>query len=111
MGWWKHVADETKFSDERMAKSNLFESERMFCDVYGLEPGQEQKAHAHPDGDKIYYVVEGEGTFQVGAERQSLKKGSVVFAAAGSEHGVVNTGNGRLALLVFLAPHPRFRKF
>lgn len=110
MGWWKHVSDEMKFSAEKMAKTNLFETGRMFCDLYGLEPGQSQKAHVHEDADKVYYVVEGEGLFQVGKEQQPLRTGSVVFAKAGEEHGVTNSGTGRLALLVFMAPHPRFKK-
>lgn len=110
MTWWKHVSDELKFSADKMAKANLFETGRMFCDVYGLEPGQSQKAHAHGDADKIYYVIEGEGLFQVGQEKRELRTGSVVFAEAGREHGVTNTGAARLALLVVMAPHPKFGK-
>lgn len=110
MSWWKHVSEETKFSAEKMAKSNLFETDRMFCDVYGLEPGQSQKSHVHGDADKVYYVLEGEGQFEVGKESRILGPGAVVHAAAGAPHGVTNTGTKRLALLVVMAPHPQFRK-
>jgi len=110
MGWWKHAGDELRFSPEKMAKVSMFETERMFCDVYGLEPGQSQKPHVHSDADKVYHVLEGEGLFQVGTESRVLGPGMVVHAPAGSEHGVSNCGKGRLALLVVMAPHPRFRK-
>ena len=34
-----HVDRHSDFAAAKMAKNNLFESERMFCDVYCLEPG------------------------------------------------------------------------
>ena len=51
------------FNEQKMQKVNLFETERMFCDLYCFEPGQEQKTHTHAGADKIYYVLEGRGTF------------------------------------------------
>ena len=44
------------FRDEKMNKVNLYESHRLFCDVYCLRPGQEQKVHDHADNDKVYHV-------------------------------------------------------
>ncbi|MEK7829641.1 MAG: cupin domain-containing protein, partial [Acidobacteriota bacterium] len=32
-----------QFSPDKMQKINLFETRNFFCDVYCLEPGQEQK--------------------------------------------------------------------
>ena len=37
-----------RFAADKMQKVNMFETPQMFCDVYCLEPGQAQKAHAHP---------------------------------------------------------------
>ena len=59
------------FSPEKMQKNNLFETDRFFCDVYCLEPGQSQAPHDHAASDKVYLVLEGEGTFQVGSEEAS----------------------------------------
>ena len=50
----RNVKGERRFSTEKLQKVNLFETERMFADVYCLEPGQEQKRHAHSGADKIY---------------------------------------------------------
>ncbi len=98
-------ADYGEFSPEKMKKNNLFQTDRFFCDVYCFEPGQEQKGHVHGDQDKIYLVLEGQGTFHVGTEKQVLGPGQGTMAPAGEPHGVVNHTNGRLKVLVFVAPN------
>jgi quercetin dioxygenase-like cupin family protein len=95
-----------RFSAEKMQKVNLFETPRMFCDIYCLEPGQAQKPHAHAGADKIYYVLEGEGEFTVGHENRRLGPGNAVLAPADIDHGVRNASDGRLTVLVFMAPNP-----
>src|SRR5580765_1952985 len=102
----KDVFEQMQFSPEKMQKINLFETKNFFCDVYCLEPGQAQKAHAHEDEDKLYYVLSGSGTFTVDNESQDLGEQQIVFAPAGSEHGVENTSSERLKLLVFMTPNP-----
>ena len=59
----KKVSELLRFNPEKMQKVNLFESNRMFCDIYCLEPGQEQALHDHKENDKIYFVLEGRGSF------------------------------------------------
>lgn len=94
------------FSPEKMKKNNIFETPRFFCDIYCFEPGQEQKGHIHGEQDKVYLVLEGEGTFQVGTEKQVLAPGQGTMAPAGQEHGVKNHTQQRLKVLVFVAPNP-----
>ncbi len=100
------VPDQQRFSEEKFQKVNLFDSERMFCDIYCFEPGQEQKAHSHAENDKIYYVLEGAGDFLVGADTVRGIPGTAVLCPPGVDHGVHNTGDDRLVVLVFMAPHP-----
>jgi mannose-6-phosphate isomerase-like protein (cupin superfamily) len=100
------LAEYQQFSAEKMKKSNLFQTPRFFCDVYCFEPGQEQKGHVHHNQDKIYLVLEGQGTFRVGAEQHVLGAGQGTMAPAGEEHGVRNHTSGRLRVLVFVAPNP-----
>ncbi|MBX3238047.1 MAG: cupin domain-containing protein [Nitrospiraceae bacterium] len=100
------LSDHQQFSAEKMKKNNLFQTERFFCDVYCFEPGQEQKGHIHGEQDKVYIVLEGQGTFQVGASKQVLKAGQGTMAPAGEEHGVRNDSDHRLKVLVFVAPNP-----
>ena len=93
-----------------MQKVNLFETERMFADVYCLEPGQEQKGHAHSGADKIYFVLEGAGRFHIGDDERVLGPDQIVLAPADVEHGVRNESLARLMLLVFMAPNPNKTK-
>ncbi len=94
------------FAAEKMKKNNLFTTDHLFCDVYCFEPRQEQAGHRHADADKIYYVIEGSGRIQVGDEERAVSAGTAVLAPQGETHQVRNTGNGRLKLLVFMAPKP-----
>ena len=96
-----------RFDAARMRKNSVFETSRFFCDLYCLEPGQSQSPHAHDGSDKIYVVMEGEGTFRVGDEEEALEAGQAVLAPSGQIHGVVNEGPDRLVCLVFMAPPPR----
>ncbi|MFQ5666697.1 MAG: cupin domain-containing protein [Candidatus Binatia bacterium] len=106
MDVFKDVRAATGFAAETMKKVNLFDTERMFCDVYGLHPGQEQTAHAHPGSDKVYFVLEGCGRFRIDNEERDVGSGYAVLAPAGARHAVRNPGPSRLTLLVFMAPKP-----
>jgi quercetin dioxygenase-like cupin family protein len=97
-----------RFSDEKMQKVNLFESHRMFADLYCLQPGQQQKPHTHDESDKIYVELEGESTFVVGEEERTLTRGESCVAKAGEPHGVRNDSSENAVLLVFMAPHPQW---
>jgi mannose-6-phosphate isomerase-like protein (cupin superfamily) len=104
-----HFADTTalgQFAAEKMKKNNLFTTDRLFCDVYCFEPGQEQTPHAHSGSDKVYYVIDGTAQITVGEEQQVVGPGTAVLAPSGASHGVVNPGPGRLRLLVLMAPKP-----
>lgn len=103
---FKDVIAQAVFAPEKMQKINLFETRNFFCDVYCLEPGQEQKVHAHKLEDKLYFVLEGSGSFTVDEETKELGKNQIIFAPAGSAHGVRNTSDARLTLLVFMTPNP-----
>jgi len=101
-----NISDFQQFSSEKMKKNNMFQTPRFFCDIYCFEPGQEQKGHVHGEQDKVYFVLEGQGTFQVGLEKQVLGSGQGTMAPAGEEHGVKNHTDQRLKVLVFVAPNP-----
>ena len=94
------------FSPEKMKKTNLFDTKNLFCDLFCFEPGQAQKPHVHEGEDKIYYVLEGEGSFRVGTEERTVGAHSAVLAPSGVDHGVTNRSSQRLIILVFMAPKP-----
>ncbi|CAI2718599.1 cupin domain-containing protein [Nitrospina watsonii] len=101
------VREQAAFKAEKMNKVSLFDTDRFFCDVYCLEPGQAQKVHAHEGSDKIYYVLEGKGMVTVGREEKEMSADEITLAPSGEEHGVVNHTDRRLVMLVFMAPKPQ----
>ena len=100
------VLGKQEFSTEKMKKVSLFDTANLFCDLYCLRPGQSQKPHTHQGADKIYFVLEGRGTFVVGEEEKVLEAGEIVLAPSGAVHGVTNHTPQPLNLLVVMAPNP-----
>jgi len=103
---FRTISSAIRFAADKMKKNALFETERLLCDLYGFEPGQAQSPHLHEGSDKIYYVVQGRGLFQIGAVERELGEKEIALAPAGERHGVRNPGPGRLVLLVLVTPKP-----
>lgn len=95
-----------RFSAEKMQKVGLFETAQMFCDVYCLEPGQAQKAHAHGGATKFYFVLEGRVRATLGSDVREIGPGELAWSAPGESHGVENVSAERAVLLVAMAPNP-----
>jgi quercetin dioxygenase-like cupin family protein len=100
--WRQHAGSKP----EKFYKTTLCQGEHMMVGLNCLEPGQTQAAHAHEGADKFYFVLEGSGMFTVGEEERQAEAGTIVAAPAGMKHGVTNSGNQRLSLLVAIAPPP-----
>ena len=106
MEFVKRLADHAGKRPDKFYKATLFRGEALLLGVNCLEPGQAQAPHEHDGQDKFYYVTEGTGRFTVADEVTNAGPGEVVWAPAGVIHGVVNAGEGRLTLLVGIAPAP-----
>ncbi|MBI4562338.1 MAG: cupin domain-containing protein [Candidatus Rokubacteria bacterium] len=100
------VGDLAKYSPDRMTKVAVASTTRVQLDLYCVAPGQSQKAHAHADLDKIYYVLEGAGQFSLGGTTETLGPGEALVAPQGVEHGLDNVGPHPLLVLVVVAPPP-----
>jgi mannose-6-phosphate isomerase-like protein (cupin superfamily) len=94
------------YQPAKMGKSTLFESTRLMVGLNAFEPGQEHALHAHAGMDKVYSVVEGEGTFLLADRNLPMRAGDLLVAPEGVPHGVRNTGTTRLLVLAILAPAP-----
>jgi quercetin dioxygenase-like cupin family protein len=92
---------------QRWFKSTIFLSPNMLVGTDCLEPGQLQPTHQHAGRDKMYYVIEGEGEFTIGEEARRLGPGGLAWAPADTPHGVTNVGEGRLIMLIAMAPEPK----
>jgi len=103
---FKQPARSAVFSAEKMTKAGLGAGEHLFAGLNCFTPGQEHKAHTHPDQDKLYVVLEGQGEALVGEQTGLLEPGDVVLAPAGVAHSMRNPGPGNLVVLVVFGPPP-----
>lgn len=106
MEYIKRISEHISSAPEKFYKTTLFRGDRLMVGLNCLEPGQVQHAHIHAEQDKFYYVVEGNGRFQIGDTYTEATTGQLIWAAAGIQHGVENIGDTRLTLLVGIAPAP-----
>ena len=74
----------------------------MSAGVYVLPAGGADPQSPHQQ-DEMYYVVRGRARMQAGSEDQAVSEGSVIFVAAGVEHGFFHITE-ELVVLVFFAP-------
>ncbi|HKE99443.1 MAG TPA: cupin domain-containing protein [Actinomycetes bacterium] len=95
------------FEPGRMAKHRVFATDRTITDLYCLDPGQEQRLHAHEESDKVAVVMAGRVLARVGDHQQELAQYDAVLAPAGTGHAFKNLGPDPAVLLVFLGPRPR----
>ena len=98
--WQEHAGSQT----EKFYKTTLWRGDQVMVGLNCLEPGQTQPVHAHKGADKFYFVLSGSGRFTVGDQDQTVTSGSLITAPAGVPHGVTNTGEERLSVLVAIAP-------
>ena len=106
MSTMTNYKDHTGKNPEKYYKTTIHQSEKLMIGLNCLEPGQIQTAHTHSEQDKFYYVIEGQGDFIIGKERETAHPGNIIWAPAGVEHGVTNTGNDTLVILLGIAPAP-----
>ena len=90
--------------EDKHYKADLFKGDHLFAGINCLNPGQVQPPHEHNNSDKFYIVMEGTGRFTVGEETFDAGPGELVWSAAGVAHGVENTGDEMLVLIVGIAP-------
>ena len=98
--------DHAEWRADRMGKSTLFQSARLLVGLNAFEPGQSHALHAHEGMDKVYQVVDGSGHFLLEGRELPMTAGDLLVAPSGVPHGVRNSSQGRLLVLVFLAPAP-----
>jgi quercetin dioxygenase-like cupin family protein len=106
MSYFQDYRDHVGANPARFFKSTIFQSPRMLVGMDCLEPGQAQPPHQHAGRDKFYFVVEGRGRFTIGEWTEECEVGMVIWAPADMAHGVENIGEGRLVMLIGMAPEP-----
>jgi len=68
-----------------------------------VKPGGRQILHHH-EPEQVYVIVQGIGEMQVGAEKQVVRTGDLVYIPSKFEHGIVNTGDDKLVYVSAATP-------
>ena len=72
-----------------------------FCVQLSKAPnGAGGELHRHEDWSQVFYVVQGEMTFDTGKERFTLKQGESVLFEPGDPHYTINEGKDQSMCLV-----------
>ena len=68
-------------------------------------PGQPgPPLHLHPHTDEMFYIADGEATFQLGDRELQLSAGALVIVPRGVAHTVWNSGDGPVQGLLVISP-------
>ncbi|MBI5810887.1 MAG: cupin domain-containing protein [Deltaproteobacteria bacterium] len=84
------------FKDDAVNKVTYLKTEQLVQDTYYFKPNQVLDYHRHPQGDQVFFVHEGEGTYYTDdgkEESTALKPGVTVLAPKGVWHKVVAKTN------------------
>ena len=94
----------------KLAKANtafrrvILTGEHLQIVIMSLEPGQNIGMETHSDTDQTLLFVKGKGQAKIGDLERPVKKGSLAFVPAGTQHDFTNTGNKQLKLVTVYSP-------
>jgi len=86
-----------KFSDEKRHQETIWADDHSKINLLCMKPGQEIVTHTH-HGNHIWIVMEGQGEFQSGKEKQLIDAGKIVIVPALVDHGIRTIGKDNLVL-------------
>ena len=73
-----------------------------------LHPGAAIGYHPQKE-DEVYYILSGEGVMQMNGKEFPVKPGDAILTRPGSSHGLKQTGNGDLTLIIVYEKQPAAR--
>ena len=84
---------------------NLYDTENAMVTVITLKPGQELKKHITPV-DVAFYILEGTGVVQIGDEKLTAEKNTLIESPKDILHCWYNESSSDLIFMVIKAPKP-----
>ena len=84
---------------------NLYDTEDAMVTVITLKPGQSLKRHITPV-DVAFYVLEGTGVVEIGEEKKTVSKDTLIESPKDIVHCWYNESKDLLRFLVIKAPKP-----
>lgn len=83
--------DMKTFSQNNFVRKRIWQTDKLHCNMYCFEPGQQNSPHRHLVSDEVVLCLEGEGIIVVGTEQQPIKVGETVLVPINTPHGYINT--------------------
>ncbi len=83
----------------------LLETDHVQTVMVTLESGQALKLHITPV-DAFFYILEGQGTVEIGGESQVVNAGKLIVSPAGIPHRLFNSSADTFRFLVVKTPRP-----
>lgn len=100
----KYLKQVAHFSEDGANINNMFKSDQLQMDVLLLNTHQYISPVVEPLSDVIYFVMGGEGVFEVGDEVLVLTRNTSVLVETGVSSGIINESDEQLTVLKFAAP-------
>jgi quercetin dioxygenase-like cupin family protein len=82
-----------------------FEGNQFAVQVSKAPRGGGGELHHHDHWSQVFYVVEGQMTFDTGTERFTLERGQAVLFEPGDPHYTLNEGESESTCLVITVDH------
>lgn len=92
------------FSEDAANINLMFKSDQLQMDVLLLNSHQYISPVVEPLSDIIYFVLRGEGVFEVGDEVLVLTRNTSVLVETGVSSGIINESDEQLTVLKVAAP-------
>ena len=100
----KYLKQLAHFSEEAARINPVFKSDQIQMDVLNLNEHQYLSPEIEPLSDIIYFVLRGEGVFEVGDEVLILTRNTSVLVDTGVSSGIINESDEQLTVLKIMAP-------
>ena len=88
-----------QYNEAAVNKVNNFNGEDLVTDTYYFKVGQILEYHRHPEGDQVFFVLQGTGNFYLDNGTEELVEvapGSIIYVPAGVWHRLDNTGDNEM---------------
>ncbi len=103
----------TKISDHedrpnphKVSAKTIYDHDLAQCVHILLRPGESLKKHITPV-DVFFYILEGEGTVEIGEETATVSKDMIIESPAKIPHRLINPGDTDFRFLVVKTPKPK----
>lgn len=100
----KYLKQVAHFSEDAANIKLMFKSDQLQMDVLLLNSHQYISPVVEPLSDIIYFILGGEGVFEIGDEVMVMTRNTTVFVETGVSSGIINESDEQLTVLKIAAP-------